>query len=148
MSDAFHVACPECDKVNRIPLAKPAQLAKCGHCGAALFPGKPIELDTDRFRRHLTRNDIPLVADFWAAWCGPCRAMSPAFERAAQEFEPRARFVKVDVDAEPRLAAEFKVQGIPALFIFKNGAVVARQAGAMDLSSLRRFVQQALPGPR
>jgi thioredoxin 2 len=143
VSDAFHVVCPECDKVNRIPRARAPQLAKCGACGAKLFQGKPIALSGERLKRHLARTELPIVADFWAAWCGPCRAMAPVFERAAQELEPKARFVKVDVDAEPGLAAQYGIQGIPALFVFKNGHVAARHAGVMDANALRRWVEQA-----
>jgi thioredoxin 2 len=143
MPDTFHIVCPACDSVNRLPRSKPAQEAKCGRCGAGLFPGKPIELDGDRFKRHVARNDIPVVADFWAPWCGPCRAMAPVFEQAAQEFEPAARFAKVNVDAEPRLASEFGIQGIPALFVFRNGQIVSRQAGMMDPTSLKRWVAEA-----
>ena len=144
MPEGFHVVCPECDSVNRIPRERPAQLAKCGKCGTKLFPGKPIELGGERFRRHIERSDVPVVVDFWASWCGPCQAMAPAFERVANEIEPRARFLKVDVDADPQLAAEFGIQGVPALFVFKDGRVAARQAGAMDLASLARWVQQAV----
>jgi thioredoxin 2 len=143
MSNAFHVVCPDCDRINRIPLDRPAQAAKCGQCGAKLFRGAPIELSGERFRRHLARNDSPVVVDFWAAWCGPCRAMAPAFERAAQVLEPRARLVKINVDAEPQLAAEFDVQGIPALLLIKQGQVAARHAGVMDFTSLCRWVEQA-----
>ena len=143
MSDAFHVVCPECDKVNRIPQERPVRSAKCGACGAKLFRGKPIELTGERLKRHIERTVLPIVADFWAAWRGPCRAMAPVFERAAQELEPKARFIKIEVDAEPGLAAQFGVQGIPALFVFKNGDVAARHSGAMDLQSLRRWVAAA-----
>jgi thioredoxin 2 len=143
MSDAVHVVCPECDGVNRLPRSRPAGAARCGKCGARLFQGKPLALDGERFQKHVARTDVPVVVDFWAAWCGPCRAMAPAFERAAQELEPRARFVKVDVEAEPGLAARFGIQGIPALFVFKDGKVLARRSGAMDPTSLRRWVEQA-----
>jgi len=143
MSDTFHIVCPACDRINRLPRAKPGQMAKCGQCGASLFPGKPLELGGKRFKRHVARNDIPVVVDFWAPWCGPCRAMAPVFEQAAREFEPAARFVKVNVDADPGLASEFGIQGIPALFVFRNGQVVSRQAGMMDPTALRRWIAEA-----
>jgi thioredoxin 2 len=143
MSDTFHIVCPACDSVNRLPRSKPAREAKCGRCGAGLFSGKPIELGGNRLKRHVARNDIPVVADFWAPWCGPCLAMAPVFEQAAQEFEPAARFVKVNVDAEPRLASEFGIQGVPALFVFRNGQIISRQAGMMDQTSLKRWIAEA-----
>ena len=121
MSKSFHVVCPRCDAVNRVPQDRPASQAVCGSCKAKLFEGHPIELDGARFQRHAERSDIPVIADFWAPWCGPCRAMAPIFERAAKELEPKARFVKVNVDNEPELAGRLGVQGIPALFVLKNG---------------------------
>ena len=140
MAESFHVACPRCDTVNRVPSDRPALRAKCARCGAKLFDGRPVPLDTARFRHHVRTSDIPVVADFWAAWCGPCRTMAPIFEEAARELEPGARFVKVDVDAEPQLASELGVQGIPALFRFKGGKVVGRQAGVMPLAGLRSWL--------
>ena len=142
MADTFHVVCAHCDTINRIPHDRPALRAKCARCGARLFDGRPVPLDAARFRRHVQRSDIPVVADFWAAWCDPCRAMTPIFEQAARELEPKARFVKVDVDAEPQLASELGVQGIPALFLFKGGKVAARQAGVIPLAGLRSWVDK------
>ena len=141
MSETLHIVCPHCDATNRVPAQKLAGGPNCGRCHKALFTGEPVALDAARFETHLTRSDLPLVADFWAAWCGPCRAMAPIFARAAQTLEPKARFVKVDVDANPQLAARFGVQGIPALFAFKDGKVAARHAGVADAALLKSWVE-------
>ena len=105
MADPIQIVCPHCTAVNRVPGDKPAEKGKCGACHAALFSGKPVEATTASFATHIRRNDIPVVADFWAAWCGPCKAMAPAYERVAGELEPAVRFLKVDTDAEQVLAA-------------------------------------------
>jgi thioredoxin 2 len=137
----LHVVCPHCDATNRLPPERPAQAAKCGRCHKPLFEGQPVDLGGARFDKHIA-GDIPVIADFWAAWCGPCRAMAPVFARAAASLEPRARFAKVDVDAEPALAQRFGVRGIPALFAFKGGQVVAQHAGLADERLLRQWVEQ------
>ena len=141
MSESFNVVCPHCDAVNRIAAGRPAAEAKCGACKKLLFSGEPIALTAANFDKHLERNDIPVVVDFWAPWCGPCRAMAPIFERAAKELEPRVRFAKVNVDEEPSIAGRYGIRGIPTLIVFDHGKVAKQQAGLVDIEFLRRLVQ-------
>jgi len=144
MSDPLHVVCPHCDAVNRLPTDRLAEKPVCGKCGQALFAGQPVELDAGNFDRHIGRSDLPVVVDFWAPWCGPCRTMAPTFARAAGELEPDVRLAKVDTESEQQLAARFNIRSIPTLAIFRNGREIARQSGAVDAATLRRWVQAHL----
>ena len=144
MSDNLHVVCPHCAAVNRIPAAKLNQTPACGQCKEALFTGEPVELTASNFDRHIERSDLPVVIDFWAPWCGPCQQMAPNFHQAAIDLEPYARLAKVNTEDEQQLAARFNIRSIPTLAIFKDGREIARQSGALDLSSLKRWIQPHL----
>lgn len=132
MSEPKHLVCPHCDAVNRIPADKLDAKPICGKCKQPLFTAHPVELNQGNFMRHIANSDIPVLVDFWAPWCGPCRMMAPAFAQAAQMLEPEIRLVKLDTEQAQQLAAQFNIRSIPTLALFKNGREVARQAGAMD----------------
>ena len=146
MSESVIVACPACNTLNRAPSDKLAtgNRGKCGNCGAALFEGHPVALNAASFERHATKSDIPLVVDFWAPWCGPCKAMAPQFEKAAGHLEPKVRLAKVNTDEEQELAGRFGIQGIPTMILFHHGKEIARQSGAMNAAGIESWVQQAL----
>ena len=144
MSESLHVVCPHCDAVNRVPVPRLGADPKCGQCHRPLFSGSPVALDEQRFARHLGRGDLPLLVDFWAPWCGPCRMMAPAFEAAARELEPRVRLVKVNTEEAQGLGAQLNIRSIPTLALFVNGREVARQAGAMGAADIVRWTQAQL----
>lgn len=144
MSESLIVVCPHCHTPNRVPLAKRDSGGNCGKCKLALFTGEPVELDQTSFDSHVGRSDLPVVVDFWAPWCGPCRMMAPAFAQAAKILEPRFRMAKVNTEDQPGLAKRFAIRSIPTLAIFRNGREIARHAGAMDKTSLTRWIQASI----
>jgi len=144
MSDGLHIVCGQCDSVVRVPRDKLDRAPKCPKCHNALLNGEPIALRTDTFDKHASRNDLPLVVDVWAPWCGPCRMMAPHFEEAARRYSQQARFAKINSDEEPNLSARFGIRGIPTLLVFRNGQEIARQSGAMDLGTLSRWLTSAI----
>ena len=139
------VACPHCNALNRVPQARLADAPVCGRCGKPLFEGAPVSLDANAFHAHVERGGLPVLVDFWAPWCGPCRMMAPHFEQAAALLEPQLRVAKVDTQAQPELGGRFNVRSIPTLALFRDGRELARQAGALpNAQMIVQWAQQHL----
>ncbi len=144
MNDSLHLVCPHCHAVNRLPHARLGQAPNCGQCHRPLFDAHPLELTQATFAKHLSRNDIPVLVDFWAPWCGPCKMMAPQFAQAAQLLEPQVRLAKVNTEAEQGLGVQYAIRSIPTLALFRGGREIARQPGAMGAQDIVRWVRAQL----
>lgn len=140
----MHIVCPHCDSINRVPADRLTEQPNCGRCHRTLFEGEPVALTRENFARHLERNDLPLLVDFWAPWCGPCKMMGPQFQQAARLLEPRVRLAKVDTEAEPELGARYGIRSIPTLVLFSGGRELARQSGVMGAQDIVRWATAQL----
>lgn len=140
-AESIHITCPHCEAINRLPHNKLTQHPNCGKCHQQLFVGKPLELTNVSFSTVIKNTDVPVVIDFWAPWCGPCKMMAPIFEQVAKIIEPQARLAKLNTETAQSIAANYGIRSIPTLIVFKKEKEVARQAGALDQNALTQFIQ-------
>lgn len=144
MNKILNVVCPSCSVLNRIPEARLGDQPKCGKCRQGLITGKSVDLNANNFSAHIKRNDIPVLVDFWAPWCGPCKMMAPAFEQAASQLAPQVRLAKLNTETEQGIGAQYAIRSIPTMVLFKGGRELARQSGAMNAGGIVKWVRSQL----
>jgi thioredoxin 2 len=142
-SATLNITCPKCFVTNRVPGNRVIENPACGKCHEHLFNGSPTPVDTEQFNKVVAHSDLPVIVDFWADWCGPCKMFAPIYVQAAEQLEPDYRLLKVDTEANQAISMKYQIRSIPTLAIFKNGVEVARQAGAMPLSSFLDWVKSS-----
>ncbi|HEY4999887.1 MAG TPA: thioredoxin TrxC [Usitatibacter sp.] len=145
MAEFLRVVCPSCDATNRVARVRLEDGVRCGSCKEPLLPGRAFALTNGNFDRQLGASELPLVVDFWAPWCGPCRMMAPAFEQAAAKLAPRVRLAKLDTEAQPEIGARYGIRSIPTLVAFRDGREIARQSGALGLPQLLQWIDAHVP---
>lgn len=141
MAEPLHIVCPHCHTTNRVQAAQLGSQPDCGSCHRPLFAGAPLELDAASFERHVGRSHIPVLVDFWAPWCGPCRQMAPAFAQAARALEPQVRLAKLNTEEHQALAARYAIRSIPTMVLFQGGRERARLSGALGAADIERWVR-------
>ena len=144
MNESLHLVCPHCHRTNRVPAMRVGEDPKCGVCRQSLLPGTPVDLTAANFHRHIEGSDFPVIVDFWAPWCGPCKIMAPAFTQAAKALKTRAQLGKVNTEEETQLAGQYGIRSIPTLIAFKQGREVDRLSGALDADRLVQWVERHL----